>query len=277
MTIRIISWNINGIRSNIVCNGRLNKKIKVLDKLDDNTNLYKLVNGYNPDIICFQETRCGLDICNIFQINDYPYKYWNFSLGEGARGCNRYSGVSIWTKIKPINEIVCPFVEEEGRFLMLEFPDFYLINVYVPNSGSNIEYRKDVWDNNISKLLSDYHCKKKPLIYTGDLNVVSNNIDIYNETYLKQAKMPGCLEFERSNFNKLLTNNYIDIYRELYPDKKEYTWWNMRTKSREKNCGWRLDYFLIHNKFKKIINNSKILSNIIGSDHCPILLDIKLI
>lgn len=297
MTIRIISWNVNGIRSNIVCNGSLSKKIKDLDKLEEHSNLYKLIDEYNPDIMCFQETRCGSDIGKIFQLNEFPYKYWNSSSGEGARGCNRYSGVSIWSKNKAICEIVCPFIEEEGRFLMLEFPDFYLINVYVPNSGSNLEYRKNVWDCNISKLLYDYTAKTKPLIYTGDLNVVNETIDIYNDKHLQYANMPGCLEFERNNFKQLLKNNsiyksgsespdsespdikyiedkYIDVYRELYVSKQEYTWWNMRTKSREKNCGWRLDYFLINNKFKNMIKDTQILCNIMGSDHCPILLDL---
>lgn len=274
MTIRIVSWNINGIRSNIVCNGSLNKKIKKVETLEPVCNLNILISKYSPDIICFQETRCNDIVGEIFQINDYPHKFWNFSKGDGARGGCRYSGTSIWSKNKPINHIECEFMEEEGRFIMLEYNDFYLINVYVPNSGSNIEYRKHVWDKKIYELLDSYHkTSKKPIIYTGDLNIVSDIIDIWNPGTLYNATMPGCLYFERENFKSLMNIGYIDVYRELNPTGEKYTWWNMRTKAREVNRGWRIDYFLIHDKYKHLLRKCDILCDIYGSDHCPILLD----
>ena len=274
--MRIVSWNINGIRSNMVCDGSLSKKVKSISDLDPECNLNKLITKYYPDIICFQETRCNDIVGEIFQINEYPHKYWNYSKGEGARGGCRYSGTSIWSKLKPINHIECEFIEEEGRFIMLEFEDIYLINVYVPNSGSNVKYRKEIWDEKIHEMLESYHTDSiKPLIYSGDLNVVSDKVDIWNTSILAESKMPGCLQFERKNLRSLFNIGYIDVYREFHPHSNKYTWWNMRTKARGFNRGWRIDYFLIHNKYKHILKNSQILNDIYGSDHCPILLDIE--
>jgi exodeoxyribonuclease III len=269
--MKIVSWNINGIRSNIICDGSMKKSIKYLKEFGE-CNLKILIDKYDPDIICFQETRCNDKIGSIFQFPEYPYKYWHYSKGEGARGCNRYSGTSIWSKVKPIsydNE----FPEEEGRYMRMIFDDFDLINVYTPNSGTNFEYRIDTWDKHIKKLLSN---TDKCLVFTGDLNVVNDYIDIWNPVYLKNAKMPSCLIEERQNFKEYLKMGYLDIFRELHPDKKKYSWWNMRTKARVSNRGWRIDYFLGHNKFKDRFEECDILTDIIGSDHCPIILKLKL-
>ena len=268
--MKIVSWNINGMRSNIICNGSMNKSVKCLKELDE-CNLKKLIDICDPDIICFQETRCDDKIGSIFQLSEYPYKYWHYSKGKGARGCNRYSGTSIWSKIKPIsydNE----FPEEEGRYMRLKFDDFDLINVYTPNSGTNFGYRINTWDENIKKLLSN---TDKCLIFTGDLNVVSNEIDIWYNKYLRDGQMVGCLPEERHNFNDYLKMGYIDIFRELNPDKIKYSWWNMRTQSRQSNKGWRIDYFLGHSKYKDRFLECDILDNIMGSDHCPIILNFK--
>ena len=268
--MKIVSWNINGMRSNIICNGSMNKSVKCLKELDE-CNLKKLIDICDPDIICFQEQRCDDKIGSIFQFSEYPYKYWHYSKGKGARGCNRYSGTSIWSKIKPIsydNE----FPEEEGRYMRLKFDDFDLINVYTPNSGTNFGYRINTWDENIKKLLSN---TDKCLIFTGDLNVVSNEIDIWYNKYLRDGQMVGCLPEERHNFNDYLKMGYIDIFRELNPDKIKYSWWNMRTQSRQSNKGWRIDYFLGHSKYKDRFLECDILDNIMGSDHCPIILNFK--
>ena len=268
--MKIVSWNINGIRSNIICDGSMKKSTKCLKEFGE-CNLKILIDKYDPDIICFQETRCNDKIGSIFQYPEYPYKYWHYSKGEGARSSNRYSGTSIWSKMKPLsyhNE----FPEEEGRFMYMSFPKFDLINVYTPNSGTNFEYRINIWDEHIRKLLFN---TDKCVIFTGDLNVVSEEIDIWNPKYLKQGKMAGCLPEERKNFKILREIGFVDIYREKHFSERKYTWWDMRSKGRQFDRGWRIDYFLIHQNFKNIVENCDILTDIIGSDHCPIILKLK--
>ena len=145
--------------------------------------------------------------------------------------------------------------------------------MYVPNSGSNVEFRKDYWDVNLKKLMDSK--MDKPFILTGDFNVVHEKIDIWNPYTLNKANMPGLLKHERDMFNSYL-ENYVDTFRYKYPEKSMYTWWNTITKSRSVNKGWRIDYFLIQKKFIDIIIDSSIDNDIMGSDHCPICLDIKL-
>ena len=258
----ICSWNINGIRSNI-----LNKELKINDS--NLEQLFKL----NPDIICFQETKCSIQIGEKLDIKEYPYQVWNESKGEKHRGTG-YSGTAILSKIKPIQVKfeLDGFENKEGRFIFAEFENFSLINIYVPNSGTNFKHRTEYWDKNLKRIMDSYN--EKPLIITGDLNVVSGEKDIHSINTLKQAKSPGVLKEERYMFQQFL-ENYIDIYRELYPEEKKWTWWNMRTKSRESNKGWRIDYFLINKKYKDIIQDCQIENGIIGSDHCPIWLKIK--
>lgn len=267
--MKIISWNINGIRSNILSNGSMGKKIKPQTIFDNDCNLKILIDKYNPDILCFQETRCDKEIGDNFQFPEYPYMYWNGSQGEGARGPKRYSGTSIWSKIKPICEDKDAFPnDKEGRFIKLCFEHFDLINVYTPNSGSNYEYRISSWDKTANNILSK---SEKLTIYTGDLNVVSDDIDIYNPHYLKEAKMAGCLKDERENF-KMYLSNFKDVFRELNKSVKKYSWWNMRTKARISNRGWRIDYFLANDLSK--CKSCDILTEIMGSDHCPIILEV---
>ena len=269
--MKIVSWNINGVRSNIVCEGTLKKKF-IYNELQE-SNLKHLIDKHNPDIICFQETECSEEIgskilpdCKLF-----PYKFWNESKGEGRRGLG-YSGTSIWCKEKPmqIKYELDEFNNNSGRFIYIEFDKFNLINMYVPNSGSNLEYRRDYWDVQLKKLMDSI--VDKPFILTGDFNVVHQNIDIWNSYPLNCEKLPGTLKHERDMFNNYL-ENYIDVYRYKHPDKKEYTWWNVITKNRETNKGWRIDYFLIQKKFIDIIRDSYIDNTIMGSDHCPIILD----
>ena len=282
--VKIVSWNVNGIRSNIFCKGSLKKNKKVYTELNE-SNLKILIDKYKPDIICFQETKCSEEIAKQFQFSEYPYKFWNESKGEKHRGPG-YSGTSIWSKIEP-EFVDNKFIEEdfvfennEGRFLIAKFPNFDLINVYVPNSGTNFEYRIKEWDKNIYNILS--RSIKKPLIYTGDLNVVSEKLDLWNPDILDlkimtPEKHNGLLKEERSNFSDLITSlNYVDIYRHLYSESKDiYTWWDQRTKMRVQNKGRRIDFFLIHNEYLELIQDTEILSDIHGSDHCPILLELN--
>ena len=271
--MKIVSWNINGIRSNIICEGTIKKKF-IYDELID-SNLKELIDKHDPDIICLQETKCSEEIGSIILPNDklYPFKYWNESKGEGRRGSG-YSGTSVWCKKEPTfvtNELE-DFKNDSGRFIYLEYDEFSLINMYVPNSGGNIELRKDYWDIKLKKLMDSKI--DKPFILTGDFNVVHERIDIWNPNTLSQGNVAGLLPHERFMFNQYLVN-YSDVYRELNPGKKEYTWWNTITRSRASNKGWRIDYFLIQKKFLNLISMCTIDNAIMGSDHCPILLSLN--
>jgi exodeoxyribonuclease-3 len=269
--MKILSQNINGIRSNIISDGSLKYKDIFLELPD--SNLKKCIDKHNPDIICFQETRCGIEKSQQFQFKEYPFKYWNESKGDAARSNNRYSGTCIWSKIKPISVQYNfnNFDDQEGRFIFAEFDSFNLINIYVPNSGTNFDFRTHIWDKNLKEFIDSFTCK--PLIVTGDFNVVNDVNDIWNIKTLMKANSPGVFKQERDMFHSFL-ENYIDIYRFKYPDKKEYTWWNMRTKSREKNQGWRIDYFLIQKIYSNLIKDCIIDNSIHGSDHCPIILEL---
>lgn len=284
--VRIVSWNVNGIRSNIFCEGSLKKSKKIYQKLTE-CNLKKLIEKYNPDIICFQETKCSEEIAKQFQFAEYPFKYWNESKGEKHRGTG-YSGTSIWSKIEPEsvdNKFIkddFQFENKEGRFMIAKFKDFDLINVYVPNSGTNFDYRIQEWDKNIHMILE--RSIDKPLIYTGDLNVVSEPSDIWNPQILKNKNMNvkehnGLLKEERDNFSSLIKNiDYVDVFRHLYSDtNNKYTWWDQRQKMRSQNKGRRIDYFLINKRYFEIVKNSIILDDIMGSDHCPIMLELNYI
>lgn len=282
--VKIVSWNVNGIRSNIFCEGSLKKNKKIYKELNA-SNLKHLIDKYNPDIICFQETKCSEEIAKQFQFAEYPFKYWNQSKGEKHRGAG-YSGTSIWSKIEPEfvdNKFIkdeLSFENHEGRFIIAKFKDFDLINVYVPNSGTNFDYRIQEWDKNIHAILE--RSIDKPLIYTGDLNVVSQASDIWNPKIMNIKNMNhkehnGLLKEERENLSKLInTIDYVDVYRYLYPKtENKYTWWDQRRKMRNDNKGRRIDYYLVHKKFIEIIKDSLILDDIMGSDHCPIMLEIN--
>lgn len=269
--MKVVSWNINGIRSNIVSEGTLKKKF-TYEELKE-SNLKQLIDKHNPDIICFQETKCSEEIGSKFIPNDtlYQFKYWNESKGEGRRGSG-YSGTSIWCKKEPniIKYEFDDFSNDSGRFIYIEYDEFSLINMYVPNSGGNIEFRKDYWDIKLLQLMNNI--SDKPFILTGDFNVVHTELDIWNPLTLKKENMPGLFKHEREMFTNFLVN-YVDTFREKYPNEKKYTWWNTITKSRTVNKGWRIDYFLIQKKFIHFIKDSTIDNDIMGSDHCPICLD----
>jgi len=252
--MKIISWNVNGIRSLI--------KKNILNDL--------LINN-NPDIICFTETKLSNDFdSDLFNI--YKHKYLNLSIKKG------YSGTLIYSKIEPINVTYGLYdIDNEGRMITLEFNNFYLINVYTPNSGvilGRLDWRINNWDYNFK----DYIFKLqeiKPVIICGDLNVAHKEIDLKNpKTNLKSA---GFTIEERDSFEKLLNKCLlIDTYRYLNPNKIEYSYWSYLNKSRIKNTGWRIDYFLVSKKLLKKVLKSNILTDCLGSDHAPIELNIKI-
>ena len=252
--MKIISWNVNSLRS-------LLKK----------SYLYDLLNEEKPDIICLNETKTVTDITDIeFIKTDYNMYYNHSKIKKG------YSGTCIFSKIKPINIIYgLNNIDNEGRLITCEFENYFLINVYTPNAGSilqRLDYRVNIWDSNFIKYIIKLQ-KNKPVIVCGDLNVAHKEIDLKNPN--KNLKTAGYTIEERTSFQKLLDKTkLIDTFRHLYTDLIKYTYWSYRFKSRLKNIGWRIDYFLISQQLINRLIESNILDKIEGSDHAPIILEL---
>ena len=261
--VKIISWNINGARG---------KSMNLLNSdktFNTQCNLANLLETENPDIICLNETKCQELHTDAFDVLPFKYKSWNCSTVKKG-----YSGVAILSNIKfnILGSIPTLPNDDEGRSLVVEFDTFILTHVYTPNSGSKIDYRQNIWNQAIYQYLNIGLDMEKPIIYCGDLNVVHTELDIYNPQYLKEGRMAGTIAFERDDFTQLLDLGYLDIWRYLHPNEKQWTWWNPRVKARDRDIGWRLDYFLIRKKDLNIVVDSTIHNNIMGSDHCPISL-----
>ena len=249
--MKLISWNVNGIRA---C---LNKGF---------SDFFKEVNA---DIFCLQETKCQPEQINL-EFEGYT-SYWNSAERKG------YSGTAIFTKKQPVNVTYGIGIEEhdkEGRIITLEFENFYLVTNYTPNAKRELErldYRM-VWEDEIRKYLLELN-KKKPVIMCGDLNVAHEEIDLKNPKTNKGNE--GFTNEEREKMTELLNAGFIDSYRYLYPEKIEYSWWSYMGHAREKNVGWRIDYFIVSNDFRENIKDATIYTEILGSDHCPVGLEIK--
>ena len=251
--MKLISWNVNGLRA-------------VYKKGFEN-----FFNEIDADIFCIQETKLQE---GQIELNMTNYKiYMNSAIKKG------YSGTAIFTKIKPIKVTYGIGIEEhdqEGRVITLEFDKFFLVNVYTPNSQrelTRLEYRMK-WEDDFKEYLKKLD-KIKPIIMCGDLNVAHNEIDLKNPK--QNRKNAGFTDEERNKMTKLLEAGFIDTYRELYPDKENaYTWWSYMANAREKNIGWRIDYFITSNKLKNKIQDAKIYSDVMGSDHCPVGLEIEI-
>jgi len=251
--VKLISWNVNGIRA---C---LNKGFEEFFKQID------------ADIFCIQETKCQQEQVEL-KFEQY-LDYWNSAKKKG------YSGTAIFTKQKPINVIYGIGIEEhdqEGRIITLEFENFYLVNNYTPNSKRELErldYRM-IWEDEIRKYLFKLN-ENKPVIMCGDLNVAHKEIDLKNPK--QNRRNAGFTDEERNKMTELLTSGFTDTFRYLYPEKEnEYTWWSYMGKAREKNIGWRIDYFLVSKDIENKIKEAKIYQEIMGSDHCPVELDIEI-
>ena len=250
--MKLISWNVNGIRA-CVQKGFLD-----------------FFNEVDADIFCLQETKLQENQIDL-QLEGY-YQYWNYAKKKG------YSGTAIFTKKEPLNVIYGMGIEEhdqEGRLITLEFEDFYMVTVYTPNSQSELKrlnYRMK-WEDDFKKYLKELD-KKKPVIVCGDLNVAHKEIDLKNpKTNRKNA---GFTDEERNKFTELLNAGFIDTFRYFYPtDENIYSWWSYRFKAREKNAGWRIDYFCVSEKMKDRLESAKIHTEVLGSDHCPVELIIK--
>ena len=254
--MKIISWNINGVRA-------ITKK----DFFDDFSNM-------DPDIICFQETKAQDDEVKtaLSKITQY-HQYYNSAERKG------YSGVAVLSKMEPMAVTYDMGVAEhdnEGRVICLEFEAFFLVNVYVPNSGQQLErldYRK-TWDDDFRSYLINLK-KSKPVILCGDLNVAHRPIDLKNDK-ANYNKTAGYTQIEIDGMDNLLNAGFVDTYRHFHPDRVAYTYWSYRFKARERNSGWRIDYFLVSESLLEKIKNVAILSEYYGSDHCPIQLEIEL-
>ena len=254
--MKIISWNINGVRA-------ITKK----DFFDD-------ISKINPDILCLQETKAQDSEVEkaLAEMTDY-HQYYNSAERKG------YSGVALLSKIEPISITYDMGVEEhdqEGRVLCAEFEDFYLVNTYVPNSGAKLvrlDYRK-TWDDDFRAYLKNLK-KTKPVILCGDLNVAHKAIDLKNDK-ANYNKTAGYTQVEIDGMDKLLDIGLVDSFRHFYPEEEgKYTFWSYRFKSRERNTGWRIDYFLVSESFMDKVKSNEILSEYYGSDHCPIQLELE--
>lgn len=255
--MKLISWNVNGLRANIT------KGFETFFKQID------------ADIFCIQETKMqkeqiDITIQNIFK----KYKqYWNSALKKG------YSGTAVFSKKEPINVTYGIGIEEhdkEGRVITLEYEEFYIVTIYTPNVKrelERLEYRM-IWEDEIRKYLLKLN-ETKPVIICGDLNVAHEEIDLKNpKTNRGNA---GFTDEERSKMTELLQAGFTDSFRYLYPEKtEEYSWWSYMGRAREKNVGWRIDYFITSKDIEKNIKQATIYSEIFGSDHCPVGLEIEI-
>lgn len=250
--MKLISWNVNGLRA-------VYKK-----------GFEDFFNEINADVFCIQETKMQE---GQFEINLPNYNiYMNSAVKKG------YSGTAVFTKIKPISVKYGIDIEEhdqEGRVITLEFDKFFLVDVYTPNSQrelTRLKYRMK-WEDDFRKYLKNLD-KTKPVVMCGDLNVAHNEIDLKNPK--QNRRNAGFTDGERSKMTELLKSGFIDTYRYLYPDiENAYTWWSYMANAREKNIGWRIDYFIVSDRLKEKINDAKIYSNIMGSDHCPVGLEME--
>lgn len=248
--LRFISWNVNGLRA---CVGK------------DFENQFKEL---DTDFFCLQETKMQEGQLDLL-FEGYE-SYWNYAEKKG------YSGTAIYTKHKPLSVSYGMGVEEhdhEGRIITLEYDQFYLVTCYTPNSQTELkrlDYRM-TWEDDFRKFLKSLDAKK-PVVICGDLNVAHEEIDIKNpKTNRRNA---GFTDEEREKMTVLLNDGFTDSFRYLHPDEVTYSWWSYRFKAREKNAGWRIDYFLVSNRIKEQITEAKIHTEIMGSDHCPVEVDL---
>lgn len=249
--MKLVSWNVNGLRAAL-------KK-----------GFVESMRELNPDIIGIQETKMQPGQAEV-DLPEYE-EYFNSAIRKG------YSGTAVFSKHKPIN-VTHNFGEydDEGRTIVCEFEEFYFVTVYTPNSKSELErldYRMD-WEDAFKEYMLELD-KKKPVIICGDLNVAHNEIDLKNpKTNRRNA---GFTDEERGKFGKLLDAGFTDTFRHLYPDKEGiYSWWSYRFNARKNNAGWRIDYFLVSNRIADKIKEAKIHTDIMGSDHCPVSLEIEI-
>ncbi len=250
--MKLISWNVNGLRACV------------------NKGFMDTFKNLDADIFCLQETKLQEGQIEL-DLEGY-YDYWNYAEKKG------YSGTAVFTKEKPLSVSYGMGIEDhdkEGRVITLEFDDFYLVNVYTPNSKrelERLEYRMQ-WEDDFRSYLLNLN-ENKPVVMCGDLNVAHKEIDLKNPKTNK--KSAGFTNEERNKMTELIEAGFIDSFRYFYPDKEEvYSWWSNFAKSRERNIGWRIDYFVVSKSFEHKIKDAFIYPEYLGSDHCPVGLLIK--
>jgi len=256
---KFISWNVNGIRAAI------------------RKGFVEFIDEYKPDILCLQETKARPEQVEL-ELPQYPHKFWNSAEKKG------YSGTAVFSKIEPIdviNGLDIPLHDNEGRVITLEFPDYYLVNVYTPNSKrdlTRLEYRYKQWDPNFLSYICSLE-KSKPAIFCGDLNVAHTEIDLANPKINKTTKSSlgnaGFTDKEREGFHNIVQKGYIDTFRVFNTETGNYSWWSYRANARGRNIGWRIDYFCLSPKLRSVLKNAVILPKVMGSDHAPVLMELN--
>ena len=248
--MKLVSWNVNGLRACV--------KKGFLDYFKE----------VNADFFCIQETKLQEGQIEL-ELDGY-YQYWNYAIKKG------YSGTAIFSKHQPISVkygVGENDSEAEGRIITLEFEQFYLVNVYTPNSKrdlTRLSYRLE-WEEEIRRFLVELD-QAKPVIYCGDLNVAHQEMDLKNAK--SNIGNSGFTDEERGKMTSLLSNGFVDTFRFIYPDAEDaYTWWSYMAKVRERNIGWRIDYFIVSERLQDSLTGAEIHSEIMGSDHCPIVLE----
>lgn len=250
--MKLVSWNVNGLRAVVKHDFK-----NIFDEID-------------ADVFCIQETKLQEGQIDL-ELPGY-HQYFNYAERKG------YSGTAIFTKEEPLNVTLGLDDEEfnhEGRTITLEFPKFYLITSYTPNSQQKLK-RLDFrmgYDDVLRKYMQKL-AKDKPVVLCGDLNVAHNEIDLKNDK--TNHHNPGFSDEERAKFSELLDSGFIDSFRYLHPDEVKYSWWSYRFNARQNNAGWRIDYFVVSNNGKDMINKADILTDVYGSDHCPVELELNL-
>jgi len=251
--MRLISWNVNGLRA---CVGK---------------GFLEFFDEIRADTVCLQETKMQPDQLTL-ELEGYS-QYWNSAVKKG------YSGTAIFTRMQPLsvkNGMDLPEHDNEGRVITCEFEDFYLVTVYTPNAQNELarlDYRMS-WDDAFREFLLALDAKK-PVIVCGDMNVAHKEIDLKNPGPNRGSA--GFTDEEREKFTRLLESGFTDSFRYLHPDLiGAYSWWSYRFKARQNNAGWRIDYFLVSDRIKDKIVTASILPEVMGSDHCPVMLEIEL-
>jgi len=249
--MKMISWNVNGLRACV------------------NKGFYDYFREANADIFCMQETKLQEGQIEV-EIGEEYHQYWNYAEKKG------YSGTAIFTRMKPLT--VRYGLEEdhepEGRVITLEFEDFYFVTVYTPNAKrdlSRLDYRLE-WEERFRKYLMELDAQK-PVIVCGDMNVAHQEIDLKNAK--SNRNNSGFTPEEREKMTRLLAAGFVDTYRHFYPDQTDaYTWWSFMPKVRERNIGWRIDYFLVSDRLAPSLVSAGIDAHVLGSDHCPVVLEL---
>lgn len=250
--MKCVSWNVNGLRACV------------------RKGFLEYFHQVDADLFAVQEVKLQAGQIDL-ELDGY-YQYWNYAVKKG------YSGTAVFTKEKPLSVhygVGEEETEEEGRILTLEFPTFYFVNVYTPNAQrtlARLPYRLE-WEEKMYTYLNALN-DKKPVIYCGDLNVAHAEIDIRNAKSNKGNS--GFTEEERERMTQLLTSGFTDTFRYFYPDKEgAYSWWSYMAKVRERNIGWRIDYFITSKRLEPLLQTAEIHADVMGSDHCPIMLEVE--